>query len=123
MRSVVLSLVLLAFLSNPADAGKRAGRRCSHAKAARRGHAAQTTKTRKAPAVVTARDGHGRIKRSAAARRTFERQSGYPKGRPGYVVDHIQPLACGGADVPSNMQWQTAAEGAAKDKWERAGCR
>jgi hypothetical protein len=38
------------------------------------------------------------------------------------VVDHIQPLACGGADAPSNMQWQTKAEGKAKDKWERAGC-
>lgn len=37
---------------------------------------------------------------------------------PGYVVDHIKPLACGGADRPSNMQWQTIAAGKAKDKWE-----
>jgi hypothetical protein len=27
--------------------------------------------------------------------------------RTGWVVDHITPLACGGADDPSNMQWQT----------------
>jgi hypothetical protein len=27
-----------------------------------------------------------------------------------------------GADAPSNMQWQTTAEGKAKDKWERVGC-
>jgi hypothetical protein len=41
---------------------------------------------------------------------------------PGYVIDHVTPLACGGADDPSNMQWQTTAEGRAKDKWERRGC-
>jgi hypothetical protein len=63
-----------------------------------------------------------RIHRSAAAKRDFMRETGYPHGRKGYVVDHIVPLACGGADVPSNMQWQTAAEGKAKDKWERNGC-
>jgi hypothetical protein len=25
-------------------------------------------------------------------------------------VDHIVPLECGGADVPSNLQWQTVQE-------------
>ena len=42
---------------------------------------------------------------------------------PGYVIDHIKPLTCDGADDPSNMQWQTKAEGKAKDKWERKGCK
>ena len=42
---------------------------------------------------------------------------------PGYVIDHIKPLTCDGADAPSNMQWQTEAEGKAKDKWERKGCK
>lgn len=42
---------------------------------------------------------------------------------PGYVIDHITPLACGGADAAENMQWQTVAEGKAKDKWERKDCR
>ena len=63
-----------------------------------------------------------KTKRSAAARRAFMRQTGYPKGRPGYVIDHIIPLACGGKDAPSNMAWQTVAEAKAKDKWERKGC-
>jgi hypothetical protein len=49
------------------------------------------------------------------------RQSGYPNGRPGYVVDHIVPLASGGADAPSNMQWQTIEDAKAKDKVERRG--
>lgn len=40
----------------------------------------------------------------------------------GYVIDHIEPLACGGADHPSNMQWQTGADAKAKDKWERKAC-
>ena len=39
-----------------------------------------------------------------------------------YVVDHVKALACGGADAPSNMPWQTIAEGKEKDKWERIGC-
>lgn len=60
--------------------------------------------------------------RSSAARREFMRRSGYPRGRRGYVVDHIRPLACGGADTPDNMQWQTVAEAKAKDQTERAGC-
>jgi len=68
------------------------------------------------------RDANGRILRSPAARAQFLRQTGYPHGRPGYVVDHIVPLECGGADSSSNMQWQTIAEAKAKDKTE-ANCR
>lgn len=41
----------------------------------------------------------------------------------GYVIDHIKPLACGGRDRPTNMQWQTVADAKAKDKWERVGCK
>jgi hypothetical protein len=72
--------------------------------------------------------GNFHSRRSRAARDAFERTHPCPAtGRTsgpcrGYVVDHIQPLACGGADAPGNMQWQTKAEGKAKDKWERAGC-
>ena len=68
------------------------------------------------------RDARGRIKRSVQAKDDFMRQTGHPHGWPGHVVDHIKPLACGGADDPSNMQWQTIAEGKAKDKVERKGC-
>jgi hypothetical protein len=49
--------------------------------------------------------------------------NGNDRGKcPGYIIDHIQALACGGADAPINMQWQTVAESKAKDKWERNGC-
>jgi hypothetical protein len=53
---------------------------------------------------VAKRDRNGKIKRSSSARADFMRRTGYPRGRKGYVVDHIIPLECGGADVPSNMQ-------------------
>jgi hypothetical protein len=71
---------------------------------------------------VAPRSSNGKIQRSASARNEFMRQSGYPKGRKGYVVDHIVPLECGGADVPSNMQWQTVAEAQIKGRTER-NCR
>ena len=49
--------------------------------------------------------------------------SGRYKGRcKGYVIDHINPIACGGLDSPKNMQWQTVRAAKAKDKWERVGC-
>ena len=71
------------------------------------------------------RDRHGKIKRSGAAKDAFKREqpcpaTGKSTGRcPGYVIDHVKPLECGGADDPSNMQWQSTAEGKAKDKTER----
>lgn len=37
---------------------------------------------------------------------------------PGYVVDHVCPLECGGSDNPGNMSWQTIADGKIKDRWE-----
>lgn len=71
------------------------------------------------------RDKHGKIKRSSAAKDEFKHEqpcpaNGHTSGRcPGYVIDHVNPLECGGADAPSNMQWQTMADGKAKDKTER----
>lgn len=41
---------------------------------------------------------------------------------PGYTIDHVKALACGGDDAPHNMQWQTKADAKAKDKWERKEC-
>jgi len=64
------------------------------------------------------RDKNGRIARSESATRQFKKQTGYPKGRPGYVIDHIVPLKKGGCDCPANMQWQTVKAAKAKDKWE-----
>jgi putative protein kinase ArgK-like GTPase of G3E family len=42
---------------------------------------------------------------------------------PGYIKDHIVPLACGGPDSVANLQWQTVAAAKAKDRWETKGCR
>ena len=77
---------------------------------------AKSPSAKAAPTVK--RDADGRIARSEAAKHDFMKQSGYPKGRPGYFVDHIVPLKRGGCDCPSNMQWQTVAAAKAKDKWE-----
>jgi len=66
-----------------------------------------------------ARAHNGKIKRSSSAKHEFMKRTGYPHGRPGYVIDHIVPLSRGGSDSPGNMQWQTKAEAKAKDKWER----
>ena len=67
-------------------------------------------------------------KRSQSAKVEFKQQqpcpaTGASKGPcKGYVIDHVHPLACGGADATSNMQWQTTADAKVKDKWERKSC-
>jgi hypothetical protein len=80
------------------------------------------THSRAIPGVT--RDAHGRIARSPQALQQFKKANPCPAtGKtygqcPGYVVDHVTPLKRGGADAPSNMQWQTKAEAKAKDRWE-----
>jgi len=59
-------------------------------------------------------------KRSSSARNEFRNYNPCPatgktKGAcPGWHVDHIVPLACGGADKPYNMQWLTAKQNLSK---------
>lgn len=66
--------------------------------------------------------------RSKAALKRFVSQQECPSTGehrlpcPGYVIDHIKALACGGADEPINMQWQTREEAKAKDRWELEEC-
>lgn len=70
-----------------------------------------------------------RIKRSQSAKVEFKLThpcpyDGSTKGPCfGWVIDHKIALACGGPDIPANMQYQTIAEGKLKDKWERIGCK
>ena len=74
--------------------------------------------------ITCERDNHGHIKRSQEAKREFKREhpcpaNGKTKGRcEGYIIDHISPLKLGGADSPSNMQWQTIEESRVKDAVE-----
>lgn len=74
------------------------------------------------------RDAHGKIKRSEKAKNDFKAANPCPSNGkrsgscPDYVIDHVQPLACGGADSPDNMQWQTVSAGKEKDGWERDDC-
>jgi hypothetical protein len=121
MKSIALVMALFAAMLLPvfghghSTAPKSAGTRSSAGRS-------RTTRSRTTRSRIT------RKPRSREARAAFMRQHPCPStGRtsgvcPGYVVDHVKPLACGGADAPSNMQWQSVAEGKAKDKWERAGC-
>ena len=74
-------------------------------------------------AVGVARNSHGRVARGEKATAAFKKRSGYPHGRPGYVIDHVVPLSRGGSDSPGNMQWQTKADAKAKDRWERGSSR
>lgn len=63
------------------------------------------------------------VHRSSKETLRFKRLTGYPKSRPGYVVDHIVPLCACGADSVVNMQWQQADSSYVKDNWEREMCR
>ena len=72
----------------------------------------------------TSRDSRGRIQRAATARKSFMAShpcpaTGKTSGAcPGFVVDHIKPLKCGGAHATRNMQSETTAAAKAKDRVE-----
>jgi len=56
--------------------------------------------------------------RSVKVAHQFNVMNGYPKGRPGYIIDHQCSLYNGGLDIVTNMQYQTLADSKLKDKWE-----
>ena len=126
LRSLALALGLL-LAAAPAVAQKNCtkgipcGKTCiSATKTCRVGTPSSTPPTVKS--ADRPRDEHGRYIRSRSAKARFMRLTGYPNGRPGYVVDHIIPLSCGGPDTPENMQWQTVEEAKQKDAYERINC-
>lgn len=76
------------------------------------------------------RDAKGRILRDKAVLREFKRLHPCPStgkqsgGCPGWAIDHIIPLACGGCDQIHNLQWlpheiKSCPGTACKDRWER----
>src|ERR1017187_3613057 len=81
---------------------------------------------RRKKCTICARTANGRIARSPAARRSFQAvhpcpATGKTSGAcPGFVVDHMKPLKCGGAHAPRNMQSETTAAAKAKDRVEYA---
>jgi len=66
--------------------------------------------------------------RSREVTREFQREHPCPStGKMGgacrgYRKDYIVPLACGGREAVSNLQWQTVSTAKAKDRWERRAC-
>src|SRR4051795_1800858 len=66
----------------------------------------------------------GRIARSSQAKQEFRKLEPCPAtgettgACPGYVIDHVVALACGGEDDAANMQWQSVVDAKAKDRWE-----
>lgn len=103
MNKLLMGLLMAASIATTANASRHRGHSFAHSS-----HYASGVN----------RDSKGRIKRSSSALHEFMRLTGYPHGRPGYVIDHRVPLKRGGADRPSDMQWQTKAAAKAKDKWE-----
>lgn len=124
---ILLGFTLLIGQLDPAFARRSSGSHKSYStKSSHKSYSSRPRKTGsgKKKASGVARDKHGKIKRSSAAKNSFKKSHPCPstgKSRgpcSGYVIDHKIPLKKGGADSPSNMQWQTKEAAKAKDKWE-----
>ncbi len=108
--------------SYPGSHGARSA--TSTSRASRASTTRTTTSHSSRAAAGVPRDSSGRIKRDPHQRAAFMKSNPCPStGRrsgacPGYVVDHVTPLKRGGADRPSNMQWQSTRNAKAKDKTE-----
>lgn len=136
MHKIILILVAL-FIVSPSVMARGGGSK-SHGGGHTATHSSRQATTHKAPkasrspsahlgartAPGVKRDSHGRIKRSQHTKNDFKRQhpcpaTGKSSGAcPGYVVDHVKALKHGGADNPSNMQWQSKEAAKQKDKRE-----
>lgn len=117
--SAALAAVLLALVSPGLVAAKGHG--------GSRHATSHATKHHSTPSPSTVRrNAHGKIARDPRSKASFRRSHPCPStGRtsgacPGYEVDHVRPLACGGADAPGNMQWLSRAANRSKGS---EGCR
>jgi len=116
MRLGVLALAAVVMCAAPVAFAR--GTSSSHPSA----HSSSSSHTEAIPGV--ARNSHGKNARSPQALQQFKKAHPCPAtGKtygacPGYVVDHVIALKRGGADSPSNMQWQTTRAAREKDKWE-----
>jgi hypothetical protein len=79
---------------------------------------------------VVVRDADGSIHRSSKPLTAFKKKWACPStgahtgACPGWAIDHVIPLACGGADAIYNMQWmpdagKSCAADYCKDRYER----
>jgi hypothetical protein len=129
IRTLVLAFCLMLALTPTWASASRSSSRSAPRSASRSaGRTQSRSATRyKSPATKCtscARDSRGRIQRSTTAKKSFTASHPCPAtGKTygackGYVIDHVVPLKRGGADAPSNMQWQTTAAAKAKDKIE-----
>ena len=134
---LIAALIAVPAYSKPSSGGRSHSSRSSHSttsshathssnssRPSHTGHSSHSTQHTSRSAPGLARDKHNRIARSAKAKADFKKQQPCPAtGRStgacqGYVIDHVNPLKRGGADSPSNMQWQTKEAAKAKDKIE-----
>jgi hypothetical protein len=113
-----LALVLAAFVAAAATEARRP--RASILRPHWPASSKVSHRARSVPGV--ARDRHGKIRRSEAARHAFRQKNRCPstgrtRGRcPGYEIDHHVPLSKGGDDRPDNMQWLSTPQHKAKHR-------
>jgi len=74
---------------------------------------------------VPLRDADGSIYRNASVLYWFKKAHPCPSTHltsgacPGWIMDHVIPLACGGVDAVWNIQWLPIEMWKEKSKWER----
>ena len=119
MRALIVLVAALAIML-PGYTQARGHSSSSHSAS----HSTATNTTRSTSVPGMKWNANGKIARSSHSKTDFKHQQPCPStglasgSCPGYVIDHVVPLKRGGADAPSNMQWQTTQAAKLKDKVE-----
>lgn len=104
MKRYALLSILVLLVTHEADAGALDETRCC---------------------VTPARTASGEILRRADVLSAFRKMWSCPStgsktgACPGWYMDHVIPLSCGGIDAVTNLQWLPEATWRDKSKWER----